>query len=136
MERDKKMREIFLPQFLLMAVTVYNPVFPVALNSFFDVNKEYYRFLWMSPVIICIAAAGTILVSDCTCREQMRDLGDDILKGTVCGDNETGEKNPAAFTGAGSADKTVIKEGISQGSLHNSKSIVRISLASVFLSAC
>ena len=60
----RRMREIFLPQFILMAITVYNPVFPVALNSFFDVNKEYYRFLWMTPVIICMAAAGTVMVTD------------------------------------------------------------------------
>ncbi|MBQ9606117.1 MAG: hypothetical protein IJV16_02940 [Lachnospiraceae bacterium] len=40
-----RMREIFLPQFVLMILTVYNPLFPLALNSFFDVNKEYYRFL-------------------------------------------------------------------------------------------
>lgn len=73
---DKKtalrMREIFLPQFIMMAVTVYNPVFPVVLNSFFDVNKEYYRFLWMSPVIICIAAAGAVTVCDFAGGENAR----------------------------------------------------------------
>ena len=58
----RRMREIFLPQFLFMVLTVYNPVFPVILNSFFDVNKEYYRFLWMSPVIICICTAGVAAV--------------------------------------------------------------------------
>lgn len=58
----KRMREIFLPQFVFMVLTVYNPVFPVILNSFFDVNKEYYRFLWMSPVIICICTAGVTAV--------------------------------------------------------------------------
>ena len=67
---DKRMREIFLPQFILMALTVYNPVFPVLLNSFFDVNKEYYRFLWMSPVIICIAAAGAVLCCDFAAGEK------------------------------------------------------------------
>lgn len=56
----KRMRQIFLPQFILMALTVYNPLFPVALNSIFDINKEYYRFLWMSPVIICIATVGAL----------------------------------------------------------------------------
>ncbi|MBR1524698.1 MAG: hypothetical protein IJ641_09640 [Lachnospiraceae bacterium] len=58
------MREIFLPQFVLMILTVYNPLFPLALNSFFDVNKEYYRFLWMSPVIICISTAGVVIASE------------------------------------------------------------------------
>ncbi|MCR5773653.1 MAG: hypothetical protein K6G42_01080 [Lachnospiraceae bacterium] len=63
-KRSKRMREIFIPQFILMAITVYNPVFPVILNSFFDVNKEYYRFLWMSPVIVCIAAAAAVAVTE------------------------------------------------------------------------
>lgn len=63
-ENGRRMRELFLPQFILMVLTVYNPVFPVALNSFFDVNKEYYRFLWMSPVIISISAAGAVLVTE------------------------------------------------------------------------
>ena len=63
-DAGRRMRELFLPQFILMVLTVYNPVFPVALNSFFDVNKEYYRFLWMSPVIICIAAAGAVFVTE------------------------------------------------------------------------
>ncbi len=57
-----RLREIFLPQFVFMALTVYNPLFPVALNTFFDVNKEYYRFFWMAPVMICIAAAGSFIV--------------------------------------------------------------------------
>lgn len=60
----ERMRRIFLPQFVMMILTVYNPVFPVILNSFFDVNKEYYRFLWMAPVIICISAAAVRIVTD------------------------------------------------------------------------
>ena len=59
-----RMRGIFLPQLVMMVLTVYNPVFPVVLNSIFDVNKEYYRFLWMAPVIICISAAAVRIVTE------------------------------------------------------------------------
>ncbi len=65
---DRNWKSVFLPQFILMVLTVYNPVFPVVLNSFFDVNKEYYRFLWMSPVIICTAAAGAVAAWDTATR--------------------------------------------------------------------
>ncbi len=61
---NKRLKELFLPQFIFMALTVYNPVFPVLLNTLFDVNKEYYRFLWMAPVAICISAVAVILVTD------------------------------------------------------------------------
>ncbi|MBQ9359646.1 MAG: hypothetical protein IJT96_01250 [Lachnospiraceae bacterium] len=69
---SRRIREIFLPQFILMAVTVYNPLFPVVLNSFFDVNKEYYRFLWISPVIMCVAAAGAVIVWDICGENKIR----------------------------------------------------------------
>ena len=58
----KRDRLIFLPQAVMMLLTVFNPVFPVLLNSIFDVNKEYYRFLWMLPVITLIAYAGVKIV--------------------------------------------------------------------------
>ncbi|MCR5746646.1 MAG: hypothetical protein K6G03_02965 [Lachnospiraceae bacterium] len=72
----KRRREVFLPQFLMMALTVYNPVFPVLLNSFFDVNKEYYRFLWMAPVIICVSAAGVEAVTVYAVAGGNRDVND------------------------------------------------------------
>ncbi len=45
-------KKVFLPQALLLLLTVYNPVFPVVLNKFFDVNNEYYRFFWIAPVVM------------------------------------------------------------------------------------
>ncbi len=45
-------KRVFLPQALLLMLTVYNPLFPVILNRFFDVNNEYYRFFWIAPVVI------------------------------------------------------------------------------------
>jgi hypothetical protein len=78
---SKRMRELFLPQFIMMALTVYNPVFPVALNSFFDVNKEYYRFLWMAPVILCIATAATIIITEHSDREAD---GGSLMRKVIC----------------------------------------------------
>ena len=74
-----RLREIFLPQFVFMALTVYNPLFPVALNTFFDVNKEYYRFLWMAPIIICIAAAGSIIVFEYAGSSRIRRAASALL---------------------------------------------------------
>ena len=58
----KRERLIFLPQAAAGLLSVFNPVFPVVLNRFFDVNKEYYRFFWMFPVITAIAWAATDIV--------------------------------------------------------------------------
>lgn len=52
---DKREREIFLPQGLMLLLTVYNPLFPIILNKFFDVNNEYYRFFWIAPVVILVS---------------------------------------------------------------------------------
>ncbi|MBR5376776.1 MAG: hypothetical protein IK139_05805 [Lachnospiraceae bacterium] len=60
----KRERLIFLPQAVTALLTVFNPVFPVVLNRFFDVNKEYYRFLWMLPVITAVSFAAVNVVSD------------------------------------------------------------------------
>lgn len=61
---EKRMRQMFLPQAVMLLATVLNPVFPVILNRIFDVNKEYYRFLWIVPVGICISAAAVLMVCD------------------------------------------------------------------------
>ncbi len=62
-------KKIFLPQAVLLLLTVYNPVFPVLLNRFFDVNNEYYRFFWIAPVVfltayvmarVCILSNGAL----------------------------------------------------------------------------
>ncbi len=60
----KRERLIFLPQAVTALLTVFNPVFPVVLNRFFDVNKEYYRFLWMLPVICAVSFAVVNIVFD------------------------------------------------------------------------
>ncbi len=61
---SRKERLIFLPQAAAALLTVFNPVFPVVLNRIFDVNKEYYRFFWVLPVITAIAFAAVRLVYD------------------------------------------------------------------------
>ncbi|MBO6134129.1 MAG: hypothetical protein J6P05_07350 [Lachnospiraceae bacterium] len=48
---------------LLLLLTVFNPFFPLILNRFFDVNSEYYRFIWIAPVIPLLAYAGTSFVT-------------------------------------------------------------------------
>ena len=67
-----RMGEIFLPQFIMMALTVY------------------YRFLWMSPVIICIAATGVLLIFDFTGGEEQEEASEAVGKQD---DNAFGEKN-------------------------------------------
>ena len=60
-DRDK---EIFVYPSIVLILTVYNPVCPVLINSFFDINKEYYRFLWITPVVIMLSYIATKLVTD------------------------------------------------------------------------
>ena len=52
---EKELKRIFLYPGIVMLLSVYNPLFPLVLNRFFDVNKEYYRFIWITPVCIEIA---------------------------------------------------------------------------------
>ena len=61
---DKRDRKIFLPPSLMMLFTVFNPVFPVILNSIFDVNKEYYRFFWMLPLMSLVSFASVKIIFD------------------------------------------------------------------------
>ena len=62
LKTDKKYRGIFIYPALITLLTVYNPVVPVLINRFFDVNQEYYRLLWISPVIPAVAFALTVTV--------------------------------------------------------------------------
>ncbi len=55
-------RRVFIPSGVLLLVTVYNPLFPVMINRFFDVNNEYYRFFWITPVVILLPYAAAKLV--------------------------------------------------------------------------
>ena len=132
---DRKMREIFLPQFIMMALTVYNPVFPVILNSFFDVNKEYYRFLWMSPVIICIAAAAAIAICNFATGVQndnekeisgSRETRYKVFDYIAAREKEEAEKDTALDDGEEAAGD-IPKRG-----LHNVKSKTRTVLAVMF----
>jgi len=52
---DATEKKVFLPGAGMLLITVFNPVFPVLLDKFFDVNKEYYRFFWIAPVVILIS---------------------------------------------------------------------------------
>ncbi len=51
----KAERRYFVYPALMLLLTVFNPVFPVLINHFFDINKEYYRFFWIAPVIVTVA---------------------------------------------------------------------------------
>ena len=56
-------KKVFWPQAVMLLLTVYNPFFPLALNSFFDVNNEYYRFFWIAPVVILTAYVMAVTVT-------------------------------------------------------------------------
>lgn len=56
-------KEIFLPGVILMLLTVYNPLFPVAIDKFFDISSEYYRFFWLSPVVVLVPFVVSKLVN-------------------------------------------------------------------------
>ena len=51
---SKEEKRLFLPGAIVLLLTVYNPLMPVLLMRFFDVNSEYYRFFWITPVVILV----------------------------------------------------------------------------------
>ena len=59
---SRREKEIFLPCSVFLLITVYNPVAPVVLDRFFDVNSEYYRFFWIAPVIVLVPYLFTKLI--------------------------------------------------------------------------
>lgn len=59
---NEKERKIFIPMSVLMIATVYNPVFPHILSIFADINSEYYRFFWMTPIIVLVPYVMTKLI--------------------------------------------------------------------------
>jgi len=65
-EREKK---IFIPVSVLSLLTVYNPIFPHVLSVFADINSEYYRFFWMTPVVILVPYVATKLILALTSGE-------------------------------------------------------------------
>ena len=59
---SREEQRIFLPASLFLLLTVYNPVTPVLLMRFFDVNSEYYRFFWIAPMIVLIPYAAVRII--------------------------------------------------------------------------
>lgn len=55
---DRAMKEVFLYPGIIILFTVYNPLLPLVIDRIFDINKEYYRFMWITPVCILMAAAA------------------------------------------------------------------------------
>lgn len=58
-EKEKK---IFVPVSLLSIVTVYNPLFPLVITLFTKIDSEYYRFFWITPVIVLVPYVLTKIV--------------------------------------------------------------------------
>ncbi len=59
---SKEEKRIFLPSAIVLLLTVYNPVTPVLLMRFFDVNSEYYRFFCITPVAILVPYVAVRLI--------------------------------------------------------------------------
>ncbi len=60
---SKRDKELFLPQAVMLMLTVFNPVTPLILDKIFDVSSEYYRLFWIAPVIILVPYAATMLMT-------------------------------------------------------------------------
>ncbi|MDD3412639.1 MAG: hypothetical protein PHY47_01455 [Lachnospiraceae bacterium] len=58
----KEEKRIFLPNAIFLLATVFNPLFPVVINKIFDINKEYYRFFWIPPVVILTSYVAAKIV--------------------------------------------------------------------------
>lgn len=67
---DEREKRIFLVPSMFLLLTVYNPIAPVILDKFFDVNSEYYRFFWIAPVVILVPYLAVKLLMN---RYEMKD---------------------------------------------------------------
>ncbi len=67
----KREKQLFLPSGIFLILTVYNPIAPVILDRFFDVNSEYYRFFWIAPIIVIIPYVFTRLIIACKTGKTM-----------------------------------------------------------------
>ena len=67
---SKKDRQLFIPQAVMLVITVFNPLTPLILDRIFDVNSEYYRLFWIAPVIILVPYVATTLICDETFKKQ------------------------------------------------------------------
>lgn len=63
-------KEIFIPGFVMMLLTVYNPLFPVVIDKVFDISSEYYRFFWITPVIVLVPFVISKLVIEESTRNK------------------------------------------------------------------
>ncbi len=68
---SRREKEIFVPASVFMLVTVYNPISPVILDKIFDVNNEYYRLFWITPIIILIPYLSAKLIAGSRTVKQM-----------------------------------------------------------------
>ena len=59
---NSREKQIFLPSGIFLILTVYNPLAPVVLDRFFDVNSEYYRLFWITPIVILLPYAAVKLL--------------------------------------------------------------------------
>lgn len=66
----KKERQLFLPTGIFLLLTIYNPVAPVVLDRIFDVNSEYYRFFWITPVVVLVSYLMTKCIMTVKKKEQ------------------------------------------------------------------
>ena len=55
-------KRYFLYPAIVLLFTVYNPLFPMLIDRIFDINKEYYRFMWITPVLIGLSAAAAVFL--------------------------------------------------------------------------
>ncbi|MCR5526103.1 MAG: hypothetical protein K6F39_01805 [Lachnospiraceae bacterium] len=69
----EKEKAVFLWPGIVTLLTVFNPLTPVVINSIFDINKEYYRFLWIAPVTLVLAYISARFVA------QMNTTGERII---------------------------------------------------------
>ena len=60
---EKRDRELFLPQALMLLITVYNPLTAMILEKIFDVSSEYYRLFWIAPVIVLVPYVATLIIT-------------------------------------------------------------------------
>ena len=59
---DDRVKRIFVPLSVIMVLTVYNPLFPLLLTKITKIDREYYRFFWITPVVVLVPYVFTKLI--------------------------------------------------------------------------
>ena len=59
---DDRVKRIFVPLSVIMVLTVYNPLFPLLLTIITKIDSEYYRFFWITPVVVLVPYVFTKLI--------------------------------------------------------------------------